>query len=72
MTDVQVRGWLALISGTVFFGVIAVIMIPAGLGLTDFDVAKEALTIWGSVAGPLTGLVFGYFFGKPRNTAPTV
>lgn len=66
MTDEQVRGWLALIAGTVFFGVIAVLVIPVGLGFADFDIVKELLTVWGSVAGPLTGLVFGFYFGKPR------
>ena len=64
MTDEQVRGQLAIVAGYTFFGVAGLIVIPAGLGFTDFDVMKEVLVVWSASAGPLTGGVFGYFFGS--------
>ena len=61
-TDAHVRGKLALITLCAFFGVAGLIVIPAGLGFTDFKIATEMLAIWGSVAGTLTGTVFGFYF----------
>ncbi len=69
MTDEKTRVWLALITAITFFGVAGLIVIPAGLGLTDPDVMKDVLAVWASTAGPLTGGAFGYFFGTRRNVA---
>lgn len=63
MAHENTRGWLALLTGSVFFIVAAVLIVMAGLGGADIEAVKSVLALWGSTAGTLTGTVFGFYFG---------
>ena len=65
--DARVRGWIALVVASVFFGVPALVAILAVIGEFQSKDLKQILEPWALYLGPLTGAVFGYYFGSSED-----
>ena len=62
--DARIRGWVALGVASVFFGVPALVVFALLGGYIQSQDLKQILEPWALYMGPLTGAVFGYYFGS--------
>lgn len=65
--DARVRGWIALIVASAFFGVPALVVLARIGDLLASEDLKPTLEQWVLYMGPLTGAVFGYYFGSSED-----
>ena len=65
--DARIRGWVALSVTFVFFGVPALVVLALLGGLLKAEDLKQILEPWALFMGPLTGAVFGYYFGSSED-----
>lgn len=65
--DARIRGWVALGVASVFFGVPALVVFAVVGGLFKSEDLKQILEPWALYMGPLTGAVFGYYFGSSED-----
>lgn len=65
--DARVRGRIAQIVAAVFFGAPTLaLIIGVPFGTLSLDDIESLLKPWALYFGPLTGAVFGYYFGASR------
>ena len=62
--DTRIRGRVALSVACVFFGVPALVVFALIGGLLQTEDLEQILKTWTLYLGPLTGVVFGYYFGS--------
>ena len=62
--DSRIRGWIALVVVSVFFGVPVLVILALLAGSLSSNDLKPILEPWVLYMGPLTGAVFGYYFGS--------
>lgn len=62
--DARIRGWVALGVASVFFCVPALVVIALFAKWLQIKDLEPILKTWTLYMGPLTGVVFGYYFGS--------
>ena len=65
--DARIRGRIALIVASAFFGVPALVVLALIGDLLAAKDLKLILEPWALYLGPLTGAVFGYYFGSSED-----
>ena len=65
--DARIRGRVALGVASVFFGVPTLVVFAVVGKLSQIEDLEPILKTWTLYMGPLTGAVFGYYFGSSED-----